>query len=468
MRSARFERTINTRGEVVNQMVSVGPMQSTRAFTARDPADLAMLGYIQDGPRSRIYYGLDPAQLLDKTFLRTHCFSLAPLDPTRPAQVGLAFEPIREAAAPSDIKGTLWTQGWPFRLLELEFEFTGRGAVGRAGRTSGNVYFTEFHDRPIFVDRWSIHVRESAEREMGVLLLQADWKDGGTFKRPLPKVAGRVLDPHTHQPVSGVQVAARATPYTAVTGEDGAFEFAEVLPGTYTMIAYDSSLSRWGISPRRSVPLVRVDSTGTTQVNIALESGAALARLQCSGFKVGDGDGSVILRLLDSLGRQLASPLTVTVRQDAGGRPRETRRTVESGRAVLCGVNAGELSVHVEDQRLIRGAHAVMAAHGAAVDTLELKLRHGGGWSSGTLLSPPPKLAPSDGHDGRHDEERADGSRDGAARRGERDGPEEIGELGVGRHRYDAGESGQHYQKHGPRAVKRRVEAVGDGHERPA
>jgi hypothetical protein len=117
------------------------------------------------------FYGPSPEVLLSPWFGRTHCFSLA-LSNRAADRVGLGFESIADSLDVG-MSGVFWLDSSSWRLLEIEFRFTGLRELEQAKHQGGVIvldsddnggwYVTEWHMRRPILRRgrlaWTSGVR---------------------------------------------------------------------------------------------------------------------------------------------------------------------------------------------------------------------------------------------------------------------------------------------------------------------
>lgn len=289
VRSVLYERELAELEDVVrrqNERIHVG--QSTRPFLAPRPEQLASAGYMKEEGTGRRYFAPDADVLFDDSFAASHCFRAQPADAAHAGQIGLAFAPQKERAAPVDVSGVIWIQADHPEVRSIDFRYTGlESAMADAG---GHIELVSPPNGAAFIDRWSIRVpiltpvitsagsvsegrvvrsRSADYRATGVyvaggVISSTRWKDGSSWEAPPTGISGIVVDRRSGEPAGNVLVTFAGTTDTLVTDSLGRFTNREMLAGTYQMIASDTSLLALGRdrSDRRVVRITRGEVLG--------------------------------------------------------------------------------------------------------------------------------------------------------------------------------------------------------------
>lgn len=284
VRSIVYERELAEGDDVVRRQterVQVG--QSTRPFLAPSAEQLASGGYMKEEGTGRRYFAPDADVLFDDSFAASHCFRAQAADAEHAGEIGLAFDPQKERAAPVDVSGVIWIQADHPEVRSIDFRYTGlESAMEDAG---GHIELVSPPNAAAFIDRWSIRVpiltpvttsagsvdegrvvrSRSAEYRVsgfyvaGGVISSARWKDGSSWEAPATGVAGIVVDRHSGEPAGNVLITFTGTADTLVTDSLGRFANRQMLAGTYQMITSDTSLLAVGRdrSDRRVVRITR-------------------------------------------------------------------------------------------------------------------------------------------------------------------------------------------------------------------
>lgn len=266
-----------------------------RSFVAaRTPSAFAEHGYLReflDGTRE--YFAPDEAVLVDPTFVEQHCIWRVDSTSTHPADVGIAFAPIADAAHDTlvDITGTLWIDRDEPQLRQLEFHYT--NLEPDASATRALLTFTPMPNGVSMVSRWQIMstrlaisglVTASGYKrdvprprrtdaqiigydESGGEVLQVDWRDTRRDVMTFPQARGRVVDA-TGAGVPAVLVWMRDSRDTTRTDANGDFVLPRTRPGVYYLLAADSLMASEALA--QTVP-TRVGLIGSAPVRVSLQ-----------------------------------------------------------------------------------------------------------------------------------------------------------------------------------------------------
>lgn len=166
-RAHQYRREMTNDGRVVAGDSSEFAITDRRPFGAVDPATLAHDGYvIGDEELGWTFYGPDETVLLSDAFAGTHCFHLV-RNPNRPAQIGVAFEPIPGRKI-SDISGVLWVDQRTSELREINFRFVNAGTLSRY-EAGGFTRFRRVASGAWVVNEWKLSVPKLQIRETTTL-----------------------------------------------------------------------------------------------------------------------------------------------------------------------------------------------------------------------------------------------------------------------------------------------------------
>lgn len=312
--SMTYSRIINAADSaVVEQTTRVREGTATRPFRARvDPAGFAQAGYVEHtAGGSRLYSAPDADVLLDPTFAASHCFSIVGDQSRGRPRVGLAFRPSNRDATIADVSGTLWFVAQPLNLDELVFEYVEPRGSDDSLSAGGRLVFRAMPNGVSFIRAWSIRspataveepvrpdgiegatvrriggggpvvrrLRVTQWRESGGRVLSASWPDGARSVDTLGSVAGVVEWRDTDRPASRFPVVLRPTNDTVLTDSLGRFQFDQLLPGKYALVAHDSTFSEFTEEPETTAPVVVHDGARGVAVLLVTSSDAALSRL---------------------------------------------------------------------------------------------------------------------------------------------------------------------------------------------
>ena len=154
----RYERERNVRTIAVeNEAMRGRTILSSSPFRSAPAETLARNGYAREARDGTFdYFAPDADVLLSATFLETHCFSIRE-SASRPAQIGLAFEPIGRSG-PTDIEGVLWTDRASAELRQLEFRYVRLPHGVRDARLGGSATFERQSSGGWIVRDWAIRM----------------------------------------------------------------------------------------------------------------------------------------------------------------------------------------------------------------------------------------------------------------------------------------------------------------------
>jgi hypothetical protein len=343
-----------------------------RSFVAARPAwAFAESGYLRElRGGDREYFAPDEDVLVDPSFAGTHCLHVIDGRGPRSEEVGIAFEPVKDAGRDTlvDITGVVWLARKGLMLHSIEFHYTN---LEREARDAGGyVFFAVMPTGVPMIERWIIrspvlaydeeqtlngvrrrplprpertNVRVLAYRETSGQVGFASWPDGKSWHAFLPRVVGRVED-LVGRPVNGAVVWLRDTPDTVRTGVDGRFEMPYVFPGIFAVYASDTVLSPEGIA--RTVPLrFGLFDAGDNVAVLRFYPRADVYELICPAKSYRAGTGVLLAHIVDVRGNP-ASNASVDVETrdllvagDTLARPRHGHgQAGEDGRFVVCGI----------------------------------------------------------------------------------------------------------------------------------
>ncbi len=298
------------------QSVNLLGFTSTRPFAATlTPEALVTKGFVTDDPAGRTYHGLDADLLVSDAFHNTHCFDLAAPDTGHRGQVGIAFTPTLGRANLPEVAGTMWLDASPLALRSLVFRYVNVSPTEARGGVGGVFNFRTMDNGVVFIDDWQLRILSASAAEdydlkskrpppthvNGGVVISAVWTDGTRFAPPFPSIEGKVVETATAKPLAGIAVAIPNSSYSAVTGADGSFHIANVLPGSYTISAADSAWSGFGLARRKSAPVV-IPAAGAFTLKLEMEPLLTTIQTRCKGSPAGHGTAIIAGRVRDSTG----------------------------------------------------------------------------------------------------------------------------------------------------------------------
>lgn len=118
----RFERTLNERGRVLNEITLGTGRARGRPYIIPKPEQLWREGFVAARGEETVYHVPDPELFLSPGFQALHCFRLIEGESARKRWLGLAFESLPGRSV-TDISGTIWLDRAGPTLREVEFRF---------------------------------------------------------------------------------------------------------------------------------------------------------------------------------------------------------------------------------------------------------------------------------------------------------------------------------------------------------
>ncbi len=122
----RYETMVYERDVDVNSGVILRQEETQRdgymraPFESLPPEDFAEGGFVRRDGGELVYYAPDARDLLDESFLDTHCFRVVTGD-DQASVVGLNFEPMGRRRSIVDVSGTLWLDEQTAELRWLDY-----------------------------------------------------------------------------------------------------------------------------------------------------------------------------------------------------------------------------------------------------------------------------------------------------------------------------------------------------------
>lgn len=342
-----------------------------RSFiAARAPWIFADEGYMREHPGGdREFYAPDDRVLIDRTFAGTHCLHVIDGQGPNEAQVGIAFDPIKDDVRDTvvDVTGTLWLDRTTLGLRRVEYHYTNLEFAAR--EAGGEIDFTMMPTGIPMIERWKIHtpmlaydvsvgtngvarvpsrsnrrnVRTLGYREIGGQVASAMWSDGTRWQGNLPHLHGTVLDV-SGAPVANAFVWIHDRPDTVRTGRDGRFDFPPMGPGSYVVNASDSALARHGIG-RASPRGVLLFADASQEVNLKLYPRTEIFPLVCPARSYKPGTAVLLATVVDLAGKPVPhAEVQVEYKNPAGADTTSSARSFRMGEAgfdgrfAVCGI----------------------------------------------------------------------------------------------------------------------------------
>ena len=273
---------------------------TSRSFVASFSADAFLRdGFMADSANVTVYHGPDADVLLDEAFLHGYCFRLAAHDPARPTQVALRFAPATSRSGRVDIEGTVWMDTVARSVIGVEYRYRGLDRRDDAFTTGGNVSFLSMPNGVTVIDRWWIRYQLSGPprdgrdysalrvapriiAETGGELAVARWSGEGEpsmWHGHLGTARGTLRRADGVAPYTVVRLA--DTDYATITDSLGAFTFENLIPGPYTVLASDPSLSALGLILETTTSFTAIRDSAVIiepRVTTAAEYSAAVCR----------------------------------------------------------------------------------------------------------------------------------------------------------------------------------------------
>jgi hypothetical protein len=360
--------------------------RTTRAFRAAgSAADFAIRGYVHEDASGRMFNAPDADVLLDPAFAATHCFRVVAGGPSRPHQIGLAFDPARRRGDIVDVAGLVWVDRNEPAVRELEFHYTGLDRASTTAGAGGTVQFETMPNGVVLITRWSLRMPVLAERrvasvqtssdppgsvgggwgtrterrelavieirESGGMVMAATWEDGVRWHQPTAEVRGTILDRGSGVPMRQALVTLAGGSDTTATDSLGRFVLSPVLAGRYDLLAIDTSFAGYGDGHGSARETVDVPPFGTVNRTLQLVSATDRLRRICPAEQMRPQASILLGRIrradgepVDGVELRAVWQADFVPSQGASGASmavREAQQTVapdDSGRFYVCGV----------------------------------------------------------------------------------------------------------------------------------
>ncbi|MDE3171659.1 MAG: carboxypeptidase regulatory-like domain-containing protein [Gemmatimonadota bacterium] len=353
---------------LLQQRARISAGSSQRPFAAAATArDFEHTGFVVDADDGRTYYAPDADVLLDPQFAANHCFSVT-ADPRRhPDEIGLAFEPAKNAPdAIVDVAGTLWLRSGTPELRSMSFGYVRIEDAAREAGAGGTIDFSTMPNGVVMLSRWDLTApvlrrRRSYRWEPGVwqydvtqvqhiggILADASWPGGLHWHGPVGTVVGLVVRGRAASPAPGVRVWLEKYADTVTTDARGAFRFRDLLPGPYTIHAEDPALAPFDAEPPLRSDITVPDRADTLRPMVLLSYDDVERRL-CEGQPL-DSQTTVLVGNVRDDSRQSDAGTDLKLTWAYGGAfAGTTTRLVHAvkGRFAACGIPRGvSISIH--------------------------------------------------------------------------------------------------------------------------
>jgi hypothetical protein len=325
---------------VLRQTARVLVELTSRPFLASaDAPTFARVGYLEEDASGRTFNAPDADVLLDESFAATHCFHLEGPNGEHREQIGLAFTPVPNPARDTlvDVRGVIWIDGVTPQLRSLEFLYTALEPAAIDAKAGGHIEFRTMPNGIAFIERWHLllpllgvprevanyprrdlsspykpppkrqdrHSARVAEMiEAGGMVLEAVWPDGDRWYDPPTAITGVVAQGRSEVGLPNARVILAGTTDTTISDGQGRFTFTPVVPGTYTVVAVDSTLHDF-VPERTEQHDVTVRRGEVAVTRLRLASIASTVAGVCHGLPVPEGTSVLVghLTLPDSIDR---------------------------------------------------------------------------------------------------------------------------------------------------------------------
>jgi hypothetical protein len=260
-----FERLLEgTTDKIDEQSVRVdSAYRAAVSFSAvHNAAEFVRRGFMQSEVDGFTFFAPDADVLLDDRFSSGYCFRVMEPNRARPNQVGVGFVAADKRRDRIDIDGALWIDTVARALRDIEFRYVGLDPRIERFEPGGRIAFREMANGTVLVDRWSLRligarndtltdVRARTQvaniqttfyaTESGGELGHAVWRDGTAWHAALGVADIRAVR-RDRSPARGVELRATGTPYHATADSAGRAVLRDLVPGPYSIVAFDSTL----------------------------------------------------------------------------------------------------------------------------------------------------------------------------------------------------------------------------------
>jgi len=317
-----FDRDLSRVDDRVRrQHVTTQTGQTRRPFLAAfNAATFVERGYMQEDAAGRTYSAPDADVLLDESFAATHCFHRQSSDSGHADQVGLAFTPVPGRDSLVEVSVVIWLDRNAPALRSLDFRFVGLEPAAASVGTGGHLEFRTVANGVSFIEWWVIRlpsltlVRATAAtpipvrrqdrvaarvaeiHENGGQVAAVTWNDGTAWHQRPTAIVGTAVQRDRGIPAANAVATLVGTGDTTLTGADGQFTFARVVPGKYNLTVIDTTLHAFA-SDRVETRPVDVVRGEISNVRLALAPLVDVIADLCRGQKVRDGTSTLIGRV---------------------------------------------------------------------------------------------------------------------------------------------------------------------------
>jgi hypothetical protein len=261
--------------------------RSLDPYPSLSPDSISRHGYMWASEGLVHYYAPGASILMSDEFLRDHCFHLEG-SAAESDRIGIAFEPTGDRHV-TEVAGVVWLKRAMSEPASVNFHYTSLPAVRSPEDYGGRAEFVSIPDGGWLLRAWHVHApvfnvvqrtRYSSSGGMGLgtvsttrvadstiagahveggrILLVRSAKGEVLWADSLGRIAGRVVDSTTHEPIRNVSIALRGSPRNARTDAAGRFTVDSIVPGSYTLVA---ELQRFGAGALRASMRVRTDAS---------------------------------------------------------------------------------------------------------------------------------------------------------------------------------------------------------------
>jgi hypothetical protein len=280
---------------------------------------------MQEDAAGRRFSAPDADVLLDESFATTHCFRRQPGDSAHLEQVALAFTPVPGRDSLVDVSGVIWLDRAVPALRSLDFRFVGLEPAAATVGTGGHLEFRTVANGVSFIEWWMLRLpaltlartidsytrvlapiptrrqdrfgaRVAEIHEGGGQVITASWSDGTEWHPPPTAIVGTAVRRDGNIPVANAVVTVVGTGDTTLTGPDGQFTFARVLPGKYDVTVVDTTLHAFA-SDRVDTRRVDVVRGQISSVRFVVAPLADVIADLCHGQKIREGTSMLVGRV---------------------------------------------------------------------------------------------------------------------------------------------------------------------------
>lgn len=351
----RFDRRLAGLTDSVTALfVRADSMSTTRPFASvRTAEEFVEHGFVDDSAGFNVFHGPDAEVLLDPAFVRGYCLELAPPDPARATEIGLAFRAARAKRGRIDIAGTVWMDTASRALTDIVFRYAGLDRRLDPARLGGRISFRAMSNGSVIIDRWFIRpvngltvdaeprrdarLRDVVEiREVGGEVAAARWPDGQAWTASLGILKGRAM--YDTVPAANVRLSLVDTDYGAVTDSLGNFEISHLVPGPYQIGVLDPVVAELDLSLGTGIA-VRAARDSTVRIVFNTPTAHSLALTLCQTLESETGTHAILARAVASSGLPASgASFQAEMLHPSQGLKTRRGRANDGGLFALCGI----------------------------------------------------------------------------------------------------------------------------------